>query len=318
MDNPTVHDLRRYLQSPMAFVEDLTMPIPGRPRFGERMADFQREAFLVLSGMAMALAANEEPSVNRVWLERSKGSSKDGDLAAIVLWLLAFSATPLEMRAGAADFDQIGEYRKALRDWLRCNEWLASRVEMQRAAAINPATGSRLEFLTTDAAGSHGGRPVLTVINELSHISSREFAETLADDASKIPWGAMVIALNAGEQSSWQWTWRESFREEAQTSTHHFFQKYDKLAPWISKSMDREARKRNSPNRYNRLWRGQWTTPGGDLLPPEWIERAVVTDCPLFYSELPWTTGAGIGVDLGLSRDHAAISVLLRRANFLN
>ena len=44
-----------------------------------------------------------------------------------------------------------------------------------------------MDILTSDAFSSHGSRPDLILLNEVSHVQSEEFALTVLDNFSKMP-----------------------------------------------------------------------------------------------------------------------------------
>ena len=192
-------DLRAFASDPLAFFSELVIPAAhGSARFGDCMAEFQRERFAGIVPALLSVARGEKPEIGRYWWEATKGASKDSDLACCLLWLLAFTKRPLTIQCGAADRDQAAEMQKACKDVLRLNDWLAARVEVQAWKVVCKATGSECEIIVADVAGSHGARPDVVVINELSHIQKQEFAENLADNAAKVPHGLVCIATNAG------------------------------------------------------------------------------------------------------------------------
>ncbi len=308
MSNPTAVDLQRYATDPMSFFADLILPVSGHPRLGDVMADFQREAFAALSPTLLAITTGRTPPIDKFWLERTKGASKDGDIAACLLWLLAFSPRPIECRAGASDFDQVNELRKSLRGLLRVNDWLTGRIVVQNTRIINTITESSLDFLTSDATGSHGSRPDVTVLNELSHGVDLEFASTLCDDADKLANSVVIMATNAGHIDTWQHKWRESIRQQAETDPHVFFQRVDQPAPWISTAKLASAKSRNSDSRFRRLWGGVWTTGGGDAIDERDIERAITLPGPILEREANYIYGAGL--DLGVRRDRCGLAVV--------
>jgi len=290
--------LRAMAADPVAFREALMIPAArGSARLADVMADFQAKDFAALDRAFAALTRHEQPDPPRVWLERTKGASKDSDLAVMLLWLLAFSSRPLVCQVGAGDQDQADELRKAAKLILRLNPWLADAVAIQQWSALNVRTGSRCDIIAADIAGSHGARPDLLILNELSHVTKQEFAENLLDNAAKVPHGVVVIATNAGFVPSWQWNWREN----ARTSERWHWSAMQQPAPWLDKAEIAEAKKRNHPLRFARLWGGQWVRGLGDALAGDDIEAAVVLPGPLL-------TGATFygGLDIGVSRDHAA------------
>ncbi|MFH1920158.1 MAG: hypothetical protein ABIP48_09775 [Planctomycetota bacterium] len=302
------NDLRRYAASPLECFRDSTIPgVHGDVRLGDVWADFQVEAFKVLADSVLAVAAGEKPPHRGLWIERTKGGSKDSDVGLALVWLLLFSKRPQLIEAGADDLGQILELKKAMADDLRLNPWKATRLSVQTSRIINESTGSECCFLTRDASGSHGSRPTVTVCNELAHVQSEQFMLTLMDNADKLARNLTIVATNAGELKSWQHRWRENYR----TDPAWYFQKVDEPASWISQAKVADAERRNPPSRFWRLWRGCWVTPGGDALPATAIEAAIKhTRClpEIFPGE---HSVAAIGVDAGLTQHHAAVVVVV-------
>ena len=205
--------LQQLANDPMLFFDQLRIPSAhGDAVFGDVMADFQRERFEQLSPALLAVRAGEKPPIGRYWWTATKGVSKDSDLACCLLYLLAFTPRPLTCHVGAADRDQAAELKKAAVDILRLNSWLAELVEAKSYTLRNRLTESTCEIIAADVAGSHGARPSVLILNELSHIQKKEFAENLLDNATKVPRGLVCIATNAGFQDTWQWRWRERAR----------------------------------------------------------------------------------------------------------
>jgi hypothetical protein len=216
---PTADSIRRYASDVNAFLDDLRIPSArGNARFGQCMAKFQRDRFGSIISALLAVASGERPAIGRHWWEATKGASKDSDLACCLLWLLAFSRRPLAMQIGAADQDQADELRKAAKAILRLNPWLAQRVQITNWKLVCPATGSEALIIAADTAGSHGARPDVLILNELSHVTKWEFAENLLDNASKVPQGLVVIATNAGFVGTPAWKWRELARNSPRWS----------------------------------------------------------------------------------------------------
>lgn len=306
---PTV-DIRRYASDPFAFFADAMIPGPGRDvQLGDCWADFQRDAFRILADCIQAVSAGSKPPFRGLWVERTKGASKDSDVGLALLWTLMFSRRPQMIELGADDQDQILEIFKSMVSIVRVNPWMAPRLTFRAERIVCEATASEAVFLTRDASGSHGSRPTVTVCNELAHCQSEEFVSTMMDNADKFPRNFCVIATNAGTLGSWQYRWRENYR----TDPAWWFQKVDSVAPWIDAAKVRDAERRNPPARFARLWRGQWVSPGGDLLSPEQIRRSVVHGGPLWQRpDVQDFQVCGIGVDLAATgRHHAAVVVLV-------
>ena len=299
-------DIRKFAADPMAFFDALIFPSAfGAKPFKEVMADHQRKWFEAISPSLVAIAADQKPPTGRFWTERTKGGSKDTDSACVLLWLLAFSRRKLDMQVGAADKDQAGEVKKAASDFLRLNPWLASRVESQAWSLKCEATGSECSIIAADVAGSHGARPDVVLMNELSHVTKEEFSQNLLDNASKKPHGLVIVATNAGFQNSWQHSWRKI----AQTSDRWHFHQFSQPAPWVDDAELEEARRRNSNSRYRRLWWGEWVSGAGDALDSSDITAAVNPSLrPILKPLKNWFFIGGL--DLGIKQDHSAFVVI--------
>jgi hypothetical protein len=222
--------LKTFAANPAEFRRQLIIPAARGPeRFGSCMSIFQQNDFAALDPSFLALRDGKTPPRTRYWLERTKGASKDSDLAVCLLWLLAFSRRPLTCQVGAGDKDQADELRKAAKGILQLNDWLGSAIKILNWTITGTRTESQCDIIAADVAGSHGARPDLLIANELSHVTRKEFMENLFDNASKMPNGVAVVATNAGFIPSWQWDWREN----ARTSDRWYFSAYSQPAPWL-------------------------------------------------------------------------------------
>lgn len=303
-------DVATYSTDFLAFAADLHMPLPGGPAaLGPRMADFQRRDFAALAPTLHALAAGSMPPVRRYWIERTKGAAKDSDCTVALLWLLAFARRSVRVQVIADDQQQASEIRLIVEQVLAIdaplNRLLRAVIEVQRATVRSDRNGSTIEILTRDDRGSHGARPDLVLVNELSHIGDEGFASTVMDNLDKVPTAVGIVATNAGFVDSWQYRWR-SIAESS--PDRWYFATVARPAPWVSEADLAESRRRNSAGRYARLWEGQWVRGSGDALDHADIRRAVVLGGPT----LAPVRGVDyfIGLDLSTKRDHSAAVLL--------
>lgn len=300
------NDLKRFASDPLTFIENLVIPSARGDRvFKSVMGDFQREWFKQIAPSLIAVSLGETPPITRFWNERTKGGSKDSDCACCLIWLLAFSPRKLDMQVGAADRDQANEVKKAVDDILRLNPFLSSRIAVQSWSVVCKSTGSECSILAADVAGSHGARPDIVLLNELSHVTKEEFAQNLLDNATKKPNGLVIVATNAGFLNTWQFEWRLMAHGSDRWNVHVL----DRPAPWLSEAEVDEARKRNPEARFQRLFFGQWLSAIGQALDPEAIERAfalgrqqsfVPDGCYSYF----------MGVDIGVVSDFSSVVVV--------
>ena len=70
-------DLIAMQENPERFQQDICLATGSGPRrFGDVMADFQRERFAAVNPSLLAVARHEAPPIPRFWDERTKGASQ--------------------------------------------------------------------------------------------------------------------------------------------------------------------------------------------------------------------------------------------------
>lgn len=291
------------------FASGLQMPTStGTREFSECMAPFQREFFAAVAPSLIAVREGRKPQCRRFWVERTKGASKDSDLAICLLWLLAFPKRPITVQVGAGDRGQAAIIRKRMEEILFCNEWLQSRVEIRMNRVVSfPGHLVEVEIMASDAKTAHGGAPNVTVLNELTHVQRWEFMQTMMSNASKVPWGLTLIVTNAGTKGTKAEVWRKNAIKNKDKWRCLF---WDKPAPWIDQNdVEDEKQRMPSLSEFNRLWFGRWSSGKGDALSEEDITRCLsVHSGPMEKPEPGWICVAGL--DLGVSHDHSGLVVL--------
>ena len=286
------------------FAADLLVPSPAGPvRFGDIAADFQLEALRDLGQSLAAVAEGRQPLRTRFWWEMTKGCGKDTLLAVAMIWLTGFSRLPRFGQVGAADKEQAAELIKAARTWLHLNPWISDRVEVLAWRIVCEATGSEVEIIAADIAGSHGSRPDVLILNELHAVTRWEYVANLSANAAKVPHNVTIVATNAGFVDTDAWRWREL----ARTSPRWSFHQVNRPAPWISEAELAEQRKLHPTERYNRLFHGNWSHGTGTALSAAIVEPCLTGHGPHSSRVCQLYIGA---VDLARKRDHAAFIVL--------
>lgn len=295
----------------LCFSRGITIESSLGPRVFENcMAGFQRVCFEEIAPSLHDVRYGRMPEIRRWWIERTKKASKDADLAIIMLWLLAFPVRPLYMQVGAADREQASIVKERMLHLLHWNPWLNDHVELvswearSKKLLSNGSHMARMNIMSSDIAGSHGGTPDVLIINELSHVRKWEFVENLMDNADGVAQGMVIIATNAGFRGTKAEQWRHNAMKSDEWCSHY----WAKPAPWHSRATIAEAKLRNPISRYNRLWMGRWASGHGDALNGDDVDKCFSLRCCLSRPEPGWVYLGGL--DLGVSHDHSGLVVL--------
>jgi hypothetical protein len=296
--------LRRMKADPMFFFENVRIRTKaGLPRFSDCMAPFQVRRFSAISPSLADVAAGRAPRVPRFWREGVKGIGKTSDSMLENLYLLLFSDVPPLIQVGAFDLGQAAEHRLSAAEWLRCNPWIADQIDVQNLQIVNRHTEARCEILPADRRGSHGSKPTVVVADEL-HASDEEFISNLFDNLDKMALGLGVVLTNAGIIDSWQYRWREMYRN----SPRCHFDRVTEPADWSDPQARREAFLRNPRNRYLRLYECQWVPSTGDALDHGDLIAAITMPGPMSGRENGYQFICGI--DIGILQDRSSICIL--------
>ncbi|MSR58426.1 MAG: hypothetical protein EXS05_12365 [Planctomycetaceae bacterium] len=284
--------------------------IPGRrgPTIcGEALYDFQLADFAAMAAAFLAVSHNIEPNPPAIWIERTKGAGKSSDAATALIWLAAFCDRPLTIDVNAGDEEQALELWRAIKRPLKMHQncWIAEQLDVRATSIVNDRTGTVIDFKTADAKGAHGSLPDVTVIDEVSHTKNWEYLETCLDNATKNPRGVTLCLTNAGNIDSPAF----GFRETARESPRWYFSCYTLTAPWLDLEAIAERRRNSPPNRFARLWEGQWLpSTAGDGLSEGDVSAALTMPGPMPLAEVGYTF---IGcVDLSHKKDATGFCVL--------
>jgi phage terminase large subunit-like protein len=292
-----------------AYAMRFPRPSDGELRpFGESAAPSQREVIARLAPLLMAVAKGEKPPKRGVWWEAAKGNGKDFLISLSLLYLAATAQKPLEIELGAADRDQADGMRGSANDWLHANPGLKQLVEVQNYRILGTKNKVEIDVLAADATGgAHGSRPSVLVLNEATHIAKWQFAQDLLDNADKIPKCLILICTNAGFIHSEAWKLREIYRN----SDRWEFIQHCEPAPWTNPADIEEAKARNSPTRFARLWGGVWSSGAGDAIEEEDVLACIRAESGPHLERRPgWQYLSGL--DIGIKRDHSSLVTLGR------
>ena len=290
---------QRYVVIPSAF---------GPKRLGQCQVGFQKECFEALAPSLMAVKEGVMPPIKKFWIERTKKSSKDADLAICVLWLMAFTERPILIQICASDSKQAKIIRDRCSETLHYNPWLGELVEIldnQIRNVKRPKT-VRTDIEATGTAGSaQGPTPDVLNLNELVHVERWATIQAHLANAAGVPRNVTIISTNAGIYGTPSHKMREDVIAEEGASIHI----WDKPAPWISQK-DIDLIKSTDPTgkESDRLFYGKWISGFGDALTEGDVASIFCLDGPSLVTEPGWFYL--MGLDMGETHDHAGLVIL--------
>ena len=248
----------------------------------------------------------------RFWHGYAKGHDKTHAIARKLCWLLAYSRKRLKLYAFAGDKDQAGLLIEAMDGTLKDNEWLATKVKVNRYDATGDS-GSDLTIMPLDANTGHGIFPDYCVAEEVSHWkhdAALQFWNFIASSVNKRPRCILEVCTNAGHIDSWQ----HKVRNVAAGSP--FWSFYEQpadtpFATWMNQERIAEDSKLMLPGEVARLHGNRWIDPGEENGFLTAAECAACVDSTLEerYRGEPNTEYWAV-VDYGGVHDRCALSVL--------
>lgn len=300
-------DVRRMESDPAWFRAKVQIDTDDGPRvFAECMDDWQRQVCVDLDqAWRRAAGQDVECSKSRLYAECPRGSGKTLFLALQIAWLLAFARRELQLAAAACDRAQAGLFLNAIGRLVRMNPWLSDAIEVQASKIIGKRSGSTLELLSSDVAGSFGRTLTGLVCDEAALWSDQGLWDSLISSAAKVRHSVICVATNAGFCQSWPWEVREAIRQDPQ---RWHFVSVDRPASWISREHLEEQRRLLPPKVYSRLWENVWSSGGGDALTEEDIAMITTADGPDTHA-VPGATYVA-GLDLSTKRDASGLTLL--------
>lgn len=315
-------DRRVAATSPAAFRQRLRLTATSEP-LGRHLEPWQRTDFEALDAAWTALAARTDgkgprdwstgenlsrqrvyagtPSVyRRAWIERPRGHAKTSDMAVQLLWILLFGGTRVRGLVAAADREQASLVRTAMLGLVEANPELCAGLEFRQHWVTNPRTGSLLEILASEVAGSWGKLPDFVICDELCHWEKPDLWYSLFSSAAKRPQGLLAVLTNAGAGRGWQW----ELREAARTSPEWYFASLPgPAAPWLSPEQLAEQERLLPRSVYDRLWRNEWQEAGGEFVTPAEV-RACRDDSLMMRSNGEHGVRYWAAVDYAEKRDN--------------
>lgn len=241
------------------------------------------------------------------FITRSRGSGKTDDLGGL---LIATTMTQLpegaRSYAAAADRDQAKLLLDSIAGFVTRTPMLSGRWELGTYRATELATGSTIDVLAADAAGSYGIRSAFTTVDELcvwpQTPSHQRLWESLSSSAAKSKKSRLVIISTPSDPAHWS----RKIYDHASNDPLWSVLVTTGPSPWIEPSRIEEQRRRLTDSAFQQLFEGRWT-PGEDRL----TTLEALRDCATLSGPLDPVMGRTytIGVDVGVKNDRTAVAV---------
>lgn len=244
------------------------------------------------------------------FITRARGYSKTTDLAGMVLAAMLVQLPPnSRCYALAADKDQGQLLLDSLRGFLQRTPGLhgvSAVLDLSSYRVLDRRTGSSLDVLAADAAGTYGKRPDFLVIDEVAQWTATPDTKKLILAArtamGKVRASRMVVLTTAGDPGHWSYKMLEHARRHPLWRVHEI----PGPPPWMDSDRLEEQRSALIDSEYQRLFENRWTTTEDSLSNIDDLRACVTLDGPL---ERQSYRHYAIGVDIGLKNDRTVVAV---------
>jgi len=269
-------------------------------RWGDRAADWQVED-------AEAILSTDPAAPRLHFLTRPRGGSKTSDSAGVALAAMLTQLGPRSRcYAAAADEAQACRLIDAGHGLALRTPGLAPALLLDRSVITVKRTGTTLEALPADRAGTYGLLPALVIVDELANWAStggpKEFWVALLSAMVKVPGSRLVVLTSAGDPAHWS----ARVREVAAESPRWRLAETPGPLPWVREEALEEQRRLLLPSQYARLHLNVWSSPEDRLTTRDDLVACAVLDGP---QDPEPGRGYVIGVDLGFRADATVAAV---------
>ncbi len=271
---------------------------PDGQTWGAKAADFQwRDATHILDP--------DKPPFT--FITRSRGSGKTDDLGGLLVATTMVQLPPgSRSYAAAADRDQAKLLLDSISGFVARTPMLSDRWEIGSYRATERSSGSTIDVLAADAAGSYGLRSEFTVIDEIclwpETPSHKRLFESLSSSAAKSKSARLVLISTPSDPAHWS---RRIF-DHAASDPLWTALVTEGPSPWIDPARIDEQRRRLTDSAFQQLFEGRWT-PGEDRL----TTIDALRDCAVLSGPLEPELGVSytIGLDIGVKADRTAAAI---------
>lgn len=312
----TEKKLREYISDRMLFrkeqfVFEPTLDFPQGALFGDVCQDWQLEFIY------KPLDERDEnglPKYRLLYYQLPKKSGKTALLAGEGLVQLYLSPYPTEENyIIAGDKSQAAYVLQKIKDFIARNPNFVDLFLVQKNEIFIPSTGARIEVLSSEADTKSGKNPDWFLADELWVQKTRDLWDNLFLGMAAKPRAQAIALTNAGyDKKTICYEVRELCKSQEFKEFYWFeptgvFLESLKM-PWISDTWLSIERKSMPPKVFNRFRKNLWIEEGESPFMPDegWacfkphlLEKSMCNKGPHY-----------VGVDLGLKKDAASLTVL--------
>ncbi len=316
-------NLRRYISDRMAFrkeqfVFEPSLDFPQGALFGDLCKNWQ------LNYIYEPLDERDEngfPKYRLLYMQLPKKSGKTALLAGEGVVQLLLSERPTEENyILAGDKDQASYLLRKMKDFIERNPNFIDLFTIYKNEIIVNSTGAMIQVLSSEAKTKQGRNPDWFIFDELYNQPNRDLWDCFFLGMAAKPYAQGIAITNAGyDKKSICWEIHELCKS-GNFKNFYFFEPTGVLLeslemPWISEQWLEIERKSMPPKVFNRFRKNLWVEEGLNAFMPEegWeCFKPYLTEKFLCYNDAHF-----VGIDLGLKKDAASLTVLHREGKKL-
>lgn len=308
--------LKEYIKDRMKFrleqfVFEPTLDFPQGALFGDVCQSWQLE---FIYKPLDERNENGFPKYKLLYYQLPKKSGKTALLAGEGLVQLLLSPYPTEENyIIAGDKEQAAYVLQKIKDFIARNPNFVDLFLVQKNEIMVPSTGAKIQVLSSEADTKSGKNPDWTLADELWVQKTRDLWDNLFLGMAAKPHAQMIALTNAGfDRKTICYEVRELCKSQ-EFKEFYWFEPTGQLLeslkmPWISDTWLEIERKSMPPKVFNRFRKNLWVEEGENPFMPEegWAcFKSYMSEKSICYNGPHY-----VGVDLGLKKDAASLTVL--------
>lgn len=314
----TIEKLRQYIANRMdfrkeQFVLEPSVDFPEGGLFGDLCQEWQIEYIF------KPLDERDEddfPKYRLLYYQLPKKFGKTALMAGEAIVQLLLSPRPTEENyILAGDKDQASYVLKKAKDFIERNPNFVDLFTVYKNEIIVESTGAMIQVLSSEAKSKQGRNPDWYLVDELWNQPDRDLWDTMFLGMAAKPFSQGIALTNAGfDRKTICYEVRELCKSGEFKNFYWFEptgQFLDTLStPWISPQWLDIERRSTPPKVFNRFRKNLWVTEGENpFMPDEGWEcfKSYLLEKSMCYKGPHY-----VGVDLGLKKDAASLTVLHR------